>query len=65
MINILKHKLNDIEGIKLGIPGTNELSQMNRIVLKNEIKELKPMHFSQHLFLKTLCGTCRTKPGDL
>ena len=51
MINILKHKLNDTEGIKLETPGTNELSQMNRIVLKNEIKELKPMYFSQHHFL--------------
>ena len=57
MINILKHsgikqtKLNYTEGIKLGTLGTNELSQMNRIVSKNKIKELKPMYFSQHLFL--------------
>ena len=47
MMDILKYsrikwtKLNVTEGIKLGAPGTNGLSQMNKIVSKNEIKELK------------------------
>ena len=45
MTNILKHNesytIKWYSGYKLGKPGTNMLSQMNTIVSKNEIKELK------------------------